>query len=318
MKTELALLAVVGCYSDNDGAFDMYQVWTGVGIDAIKVIGRTNNYVPATRPATIGDIEAAKTWYLANTRVSAHSVQSIGCTYIVSGSRKIAKGTIVTVIDYAAPAYKRSEQSLVQLDDGRTAWISSNCLTCVAVELPSWLERARPTELTTFAPLYVRITYNNTRYYSLITSYDVYDCITDALDIQCEIGNIDSYQVFRALADTDKTLSCDYVDLSHLDAELGNNWHILVDVVSQVSQVASANTYRSSKTGRYCTQAQAEAEALALKHTALVSHYAALNAHYNRMLSNFAKLSQDSLNLMFKIGDALARLQYQIALTASN
>jgi hypothetical protein len=140
----LVVVNVEGRYSDNNGAYDIVSHWNGSEIATETLGGYTDKPTPSVN-ATIEQKHEAALWYKAN--VKKETSKAFGHKFIVGGSRKVARGTIVTLLSYNEGGYDSrfnnyvQDTVTVQLEDGSTQTISPNCLkTWVEGVFPYWYE----------------------------------------------------------------------------------------------------------------------------------------------------------------------------------
>jgi len=109
-------------YSDNNGAYDVVIMWNGSEV-VTEVLRGYADKCSTSEYATKSEVADAVQWHIANVKGKNY----IGDTYIVGGSRKVAKGTSVVVVDYADNGYY-GVQVQVQDANGVKTWISAGCL----------------------------------------------------------------------------------------------------------------------------------------------------------------------------------------------
>ena len=138
----VVVVNVEGRYSDNNGAYDVVSYWNGSEITTETLGGYTDKPTPSVN-ATIQQKTLAALWYKAN--VQKEISKAFGHKFIVGGSRKVAKGAIVTLLSYNEGGYSSRFNSYVQdsvtvkTEQGETYNISPNCLkTWVEGVFPYW------------------------------------------------------------------------------------------------------------------------------------------------------------------------------------
>ena len=144
MTNLVVVVNVEGRYSDNNGAYDVVSYWDGEKIITETLTGNTDKVTPSV-DATSEQKAAAATWYKAN--IQKEISKAFGHKFIVGGSRKVSKGTIVTLLSYNEGGYDSRFNNYVQdsvtvkTAAGETYKISPNCLkTWVEGTLPYWYE----------------------------------------------------------------------------------------------------------------------------------------------------------------------------------
>lgn len=138
----LVVVNVEGRYSDNNGAYDVVSFWDGSEITTETLGGYTDKVTPSVN-ATIEQKASAAAWYKANVKKDVS--KSFGHKFIVGGSRKVTKGTIVTLLSYNEGGYNGGyyiqDTVTVKTEQGETHNISPNCLkTWVEGVFPYWYE----------------------------------------------------------------------------------------------------------------------------------------------------------------------------------
>lgn len=138
----LVVVNVEEKYSDNNGAYDVVSYWDGETITIETFNGYTDKPTPSVNATSEQKHEAAL-WYKAN--IKKEVSKAFGEKFIVGGSRKVSKGTIVTLVAYNEGGYDSrfnnyvQDSVTVQLEDGSTQTISPNCLkTWVEGVFPYW------------------------------------------------------------------------------------------------------------------------------------------------------------------------------------
>jgi len=140
--SSLVVVNVEGRYSDNNGAYDVVSFWDGSEITTETFGGYTDKPTPNVN-ATSEQKASAAAWYKAN--IKKETSKAYGHKFIIGGSRKVAKGAIVTLLSYNEGGYSSrfnnyvQDSVTVQLEDGSTQTISPNCLkTWVEGVFPYW------------------------------------------------------------------------------------------------------------------------------------------------------------------------------------
>jgi hypothetical protein len=146
MKHALVVVNVSECFDEDRGAFERVTMWDGVELSYRTDCARSSN-IRAQTTATREQIKTAAEAYKATVKpvycVRTGENSLIGHTYVVGGSRKVAKGTHVVVIDQVQAGYdaryNRSTQAqvLVEFDGGRE-WIATNCLKTWLCGVAPW------------------------------------------------------------------------------------------------------------------------------------------------------------------------------------
>ena len=144
MNNLVAVVNVEEKYSDNNGAYDVVSFWDGSEIITETLGGYTDKVTPKVNATSEQKADAAL-WYKAN--VKKETSKSFGHKFVVGGSRKISKGSIVTLVSYNEGGYNSrfnnylQDTVTVQLEDGDKHNISPNCLkTWVEGTFPYWYE----------------------------------------------------------------------------------------------------------------------------------------------------------------------------------
>lgn len=147
MKHPIVVVNVSECFDKDRGAFEKVTLWDGVELSYRTDCARSST-VRAETNATRAQIAAAAEAYKATVEpvycVRLGENNLVGHTYVVGGSRKVSKGTIVVVVDQIAAGYdsryNRPTPARVLVEfDGQREWISTNCLkTWVAGAAPFW------------------------------------------------------------------------------------------------------------------------------------------------------------------------------------
>jgi len=136
----LVVVNVSERYSDNNGAYDVVSFWDGESITTETLTGNCDKITPKIN-ATIEQKTLAAAWYKAN--VQKEISKAFGHKFIVGGSRKVSKGSVVTLLSYNEGGYNGGyyiqDTVTVKTADGDTYKISPNCLkTWVEGVLPYW------------------------------------------------------------------------------------------------------------------------------------------------------------------------------------
>ena len=136
MSATLKLITTEEKYSDNDGAYDVCHYWDGEQI--IQETLRGDSAQPTTTiRATKKEVAQAVEWYKANNRIRPDSRKVIGHKFIVRGSRKVKKDTLVTVVDFYDTG-RYGYKVAVKDEEGQvTDGISPSCLA-------EWVESPAP------------------------------------------------------------------------------------------------------------------------------------------------------------------------------
>lgn len=130
-------------YSDNNGAYEVSTLWDGEQLSFDSTMYNKNAPYPVVNATSEQKAQAAE--FYKKTVGPSGIDKAFGHTYIVGGSRKVAKGTKVIVRDYQDSYYdSRYNQRVdakvqVECPDGQQFWISPNCLkTWVEGVYPYW------------------------------------------------------------------------------------------------------------------------------------------------------------------------------------
>lgn len=144
MTSLVVVVNVEEKYSDDNGAYDVISYWDGKAITTETLGGYTDKVTPKIN-ATIEQKTLAALWYKAN--IQKETSKAFGHKFIVGGSRKVAKGTIVTLLSYNEGGYDArfgnyvQDSVTVKTEQGEMYKISPNCLkTWVEGTLPYWYE----------------------------------------------------------------------------------------------------------------------------------------------------------------------------------
>lgn len=149
MKHFPVVVAVTECFDEDRGAFEMVTLWDGVALDTVTHTAKTDNAIrfAAKVDATHAQKLAAAAHYKATVEPAYNNrtqmLDHIGHAYIVGGSRKVAKGTVVVVVDQIAAGYDSRynratpAQVLVEFEGG-SEWISTNCLKVWVCGVSPW------------------------------------------------------------------------------------------------------------------------------------------------------------------------------------
>ena len=138
----LVVVNVEGRYSDNNGAYDVVSYWNGETITTETLGGYTDKPTPSVN-ATKEQKTLAALWYKAN--VQKEVSKAAGHKFVVGGSRKVSKGSVVTLLSYNEGGYNGGyyiqDTVTVLTEQGETHNISPNCLkTWVEGVFPYWYE----------------------------------------------------------------------------------------------------------------------------------------------------------------------------------
>lgn len=140
MNNLVVVVNVEEKYSDNNGAYDVVSFWDGSEIITEALGGYTDKVTPKVN-ATSEQKATAAAWYKAN--IKKEISKAHGHKFIVGGSRKVNKGTIVTLVSYNEGGYNggyyMQDTVTVKTVEGETYNISPNCLkTWVEGVFPYW------------------------------------------------------------------------------------------------------------------------------------------------------------------------------------
>jgi len=142
VMNSLVVVNVEEKYSDNNGAYDVVSYWDGEAITTETLTGNNDKITPSVNATSFQKKDAAE-WYKAN--VQKETSKAFGHKFIVGGSRKVARGTIVALLSYNEGGYNggyyTQDTVTVLTEQGETHNISPNCLkTWVEGTLPYWYE----------------------------------------------------------------------------------------------------------------------------------------------------------------------------------
>ena len=138
------LLIIEELYSDNNGAYNIHWHWDNETKTFSKA--KENGYhIEEKLPYVTNEEKLGfAQWWLKNAPVASED-KMVGSSYIVKGSRKVASGTIVEVLNYDRGGYNGTfynAPSVLVIDaKGIKYNISANCLkTRVQAKLPYFMK----------------------------------------------------------------------------------------------------------------------------------------------------------------------------------
>tara|TARA_Y100000310_G_C20233141_1_gene601199 strand:+ start:120 stop:590 length:471 start_codon:yes stop_codon:yes gene_type:complete len=141
------------CYTDNNGAFNVYYMWDGEKVynDGGTQAGFIYQNVDATKQQKID----AANWVYANTKEDDNECTYVGCVVILQRCRKAPNKTPLKVLDFAEGYYNEYnryvvEQILVELEDSTSVWVSYSCIKEMVKgvkKVETWVEGFRDQSL---------------------------------------------------------------------------------------------------------------------------------------------------------------------------
>ena len=127
------------CYSDNNGAYDVYTLLNTQTRELVRESDSDQSPLNTEgfKRASADQKSIAAKVFAQNQK--NEQKEMIGSTYIVGGSRKVAKGTEVLVLGYYAGGYRDTAVVTVRDGQGNVNDISPNCLkTFISCAQPWW------------------------------------------------------------------------------------------------------------------------------------------------------------------------------------
>ena len=137
------LIAVEELYCDSNGAFDVLHVCDDAGVmDFITLRG--NDVAPSMERATTEQKKKAADYYIQNCLDINTKYGHIGCTVVLSRSRKAPNNTPLEVVDFIDAYYDRCyanrvDAKIAVIVNDSKVWVNKSCIkTIIKGKAPYW------------------------------------------------------------------------------------------------------------------------------------------------------------------------------------